>query len=235
MKSRRFMIFIAAIGMAVSAAASAQEAYTSRPANIRAGPEQDYPLVATLAPGTPVNIVGCIDGYRWCDVIAYDIRGWVSARSLQFTYDGRRVGVLEYGPTIGLPLIGFSLGYWDNYYRNRPFYRDRPRWERRWNEGPRYAPRYNDRPRIESRPQLREYNRQSSEPRGDRNYRPDRPQVAQPQYQRPQGQPPVRAVPQQPQVQQARPQPPRQAQQPPDAVRRGEISRAPPSREPGGN
>ena len=234
MKSKRFMIILAAIGLCVSAAASAQEAFTTRSANVRAGPERDYPLVATLAPGTPVNVVGCIDGYNWCDVVAYDIRGWVSARSLQFAYEGRRVGVLEYGPTIGLPLIGFSLGYWDSYYRNRPFYRDRPRWERRWNDSPRFNPGYNG-PRVENRPQFRE------QPRVDRNYRQDRPQVAQPQYQqpqrqRPQGQPPAvsQAAPQQPQAQRSRPEQQQRLSLPPQGSP-NRIDRTPVNRDPGGN
>ncbi|MEO8132908.1 MAG: SH3 domain-containing protein [Betaproteobacteria bacterium] len=243
---KRFVFFLTALGLGLSAVASAQEAFTTRQTNVRAGPERDYPLVARLASGTPVNIVGCIEGYSWCDVVAYDIRGWVSARSLQYAYQGRRVAVYDYGPTIGLPLIGFTFGYWDSYYRNRPFYRDRPRWERRYNDRPNFVPQHNDRPQYRDRD-----NRPDRPQYRDRDNRPDRPQ-----YQRPAPQPPTVRQPlpqvQPPHVERPRPQAsqpqvsPPQVQRPrPEAPRqqpnasafpggRSPVDRPPPQ-QPGGN
>jgi hypothetical protein len=38
--------------------------------------------------------------------------------------------VISYGgPTLGIPLVAFSIGnYWDNYYRGRPFWNNRSYW-----------------------------------------------------------------------------------------------------------
>jgi uncharacterized protein YraI len=118
--------------LALPAAAVAQQsaAYTSRPVNLRAGPARDYPVVAQLAPGTPVTVMGCISDYSWCDIALPNLRGWAWAGNLSYAWQGNNVPLLSYGTTIGLPIVTFSIGsYWNNYYRGRPWYRDRGRWE----------------------------------------------------------------------------------------------------------
>ena len=53
----------------------------------------------------------------------------ISGDYLELDYQGRRVAFYDYGPRIGIPIVGFSIGnYWDNYYRGRPFWNDRARW-----------------------------------------------------------------------------------------------------------
>jgi uncharacterized protein YraI len=117
----------------VPAAAFAQvQAYTNTSVNLRAGPAPDYPVVSQLPPGAPVTMMGCINGYTWCDVALPNLRGWVYAGSLNYPYQGNPVPVLSYGSTIGLPIVTFSIGtYWGNYYRGRPWYRDQARWAHR--------------------------------------------------------------------------------------------------------
>ena len=114
-------------------------------------------------------------------------RGWVSTRSLQSTYGGSVVPLYSYGAQIGLPIITFSLlNYWDSYYRNRPFYRERPRWEQRWHgygavPGNNYVrPRQDYRPpHVVERPiQPRAYEPRAYEPRAGR---PNYPQAQAPQ------------------------------------------------------
>ncbi|MEO6918209.1 MAG: SH3 domain-containing protein [Collimonas sp.] len=114
-------------------AAMAQQAFTSKPVNLRAGPARDYPLVAQLAPGTPVSVAGCINGYSWCDVTLQDgNRGWVYAQNLSYPYQGNQVPLITYGGAIGLPIIAFSLGtYWGQYYRGRPWYGQQSHWAHR--------------------------------------------------------------------------------------------------------
>lgn len=123
----------AGIGLAVLAlplAAAAQQAYTRNAVSLRAGPSGDYPLVARLAPGQPVDVIGCTRGYRWCDVVLPDGgRGWVWARSLDYAYPDRRVPLAVYGASIGVPLVTFVIGnYWGSYYRDRPWYGERRWW-----------------------------------------------------------------------------------------------------------
>src|SRR5258706_11536441 len=104
----RYVALVAAAAIALSSAVWAQEVVTSRTANVRAGPAREFPLVATLAPGTPVSIAGCTDGYLWCDIDFGGGRGWVSTRSLQSYYRSDIVPLYGYGPALGLPIVTFS-------------------------------------------------------------------------------------------------------------------------------
>jgi len=127
---------IASIVMATPAVAFAARAYALSGAQIFSGPGSDYPVVAQLGSGLPVNVNGCVADYSWCDVSFGPNRGWVYAGDLGYPYRNRRVPIIEYGSTLSLPIITFSLGnYWDRYYRGRPFYAERNHWEQRWHEG----------------------------------------------------------------------------------------------------
>lgn len=153
-------LLLAAFLCAIPSVALAQEAYTSRTANVRAGPDRTYPVVAQLPPGVALQVMGCIDDYSWCDVVFGDNRGWIYAGSLSYPYQDRRVPILGYGPAIGIPIITFSIGnYWDSYYRGRPWYRNRTYWINR------SPPRFRPEPRFERRSvPSREFNRRSNEP-----------------------------------------------------------------------
>ena len=106
-----------------------QFANLARDSNLRAGPSQDYPVVAELPAGLSVWVDGCINGYRWCDVTVGPDRGWVYAGNIIYPYQGARVPLLNYGAVIGIGIIAFSLGdYWDNHYRTRPWYPQRQIW-----------------------------------------------------------------------------------------------------------
>jgi uncharacterized protein YraI len=91
--------------------------------NLHSGPGSVYPVVDTLPAGARLRIDGCIGRYAWCNVSWNGVWGWVPADDLQALYRGRRVLVLDYGPEIGLPIIGFSVdSYWGEHYRGRGFY-----------------------------------------------------------------------------------------------------------------
>ncbi len=114
------------------ALAEAAEGYATANVNMRSGPSTSYPAVTVIPNGTPVEIHGCLADLPWCDVSFYNGRGWVAGRYVQTVYQRNRV-YLEprYYRPLGIPTITFSVGnYWDRYYRDRPFYRDRDRWDR---------------------------------------------------------------------------------------------------------
>jgi len=146
----RFLALATATGFALSAAALAQDAQTTGNVNVRAGPATDFPVVARLPRGAPVHIEGCVSGYQWCDVEFGGNRGWIASRLLQASYQSRVVPLDGYGATLGLPIISFALGdYWNDHYRGRPWYSQRPRWEQRWDARNHYqysqsAPRFNN-------------------------------------------------------------------------------------------
>jgi len=120
---------VGTIALALPLAAAAQDAFTRGAVNLRAGPSSSYPLVATLAPGQSVQVMGCTSGYGWCDVVLPDgLRGWAYAGSLDYAYQEQRVPLAGYGAVIGVPIVTFAIGsYWNNYYRDRPWY-NQPRW-----------------------------------------------------------------------------------------------------------
>ena len=118
--------------LVVSFAASAQDAFTTRSVNVRAGPDTSYPAVDVLGAGAPVHVMGCLDDWSWCDVAFGDNRGWVYSPYLSYVYQGYRVPFYSYAPAFGIPIISFSVGsYWDRYYRGRSWYGRRDYWAHR--------------------------------------------------------------------------------------------------------
>ena len=110
-------------------AASAQQAVTTKWVHVRAGPSTDFPVVVALGPGTPLGVQGCTEGYEWCDVAAPGLRGWIYAGNIAYPYQGSSVPVIAYGPSIGFPVVVFSIGtYWGQYYRTRPWYGNQAHW-----------------------------------------------------------------------------------------------------------
>jgi uncharacterized protein YraI len=129
---KRLTLGLACILLAIPFATSAQDAFTTRSVNVRAGPDTSYPPVATLGAGAPLQVMGCLDDWSWCDVVFEDNRGWIYAPYLSYVYQGARVPFYTYAPSFGIPIIGFSLGsYWDRYYRGRSWYGRRDYWEQR--------------------------------------------------------------------------------------------------------
>jgi len=119
----------AIVSALVATTASAGPAITTQGVNMRAGPDVSYPQVAYLGPGLNVNVVGCVEGWQWCDVVAGPNRGWVYSGYLSYSYYDRPTLISYGGPQLGIPLISFSIGnYWDNYYRSRPFWNNRAYW-----------------------------------------------------------------------------------------------------------
>lgn len=133
---RKFGLLIAIaslIAFAAPAAAFAARGYTTADVNMRAGPSTDYPVVTTIPERGEVEIYGCLDERDWCDVSWAGFRGWVSAHYLEYFYEGHYVYLPDYFEVIHVPIVTFVLGsYWEQHYRSRPWFHNRPRWERYW-------------------------------------------------------------------------------------------------------
>ncbi|MGO7185518.1 SH3 domain-containing protein [Rhizobium brockwellii] len=166
---KNLFVKIATAGMLMLAPAIAQaaEGYSTANVNMRAGPSTRYPAVAVIPAGSSVEIRGCLSDVNWCDVEFYGGRGWVSGQYVQALYQQRRVYVgPQYYRPLGIPMIRFSVdNYWDRYYRNRDFYRDRDRWSR----GPDYY--YRDRDNRDRDRDNRDRDRNWRERDGDRDGR----------------------------------------------------------------
>ena len=96
--------------------------------NLRAGPANDFPIVANYGPNVPLSVQGCTAGYGWCDVVGPDsARGWIYAANIQYAYQTTYVPLPTYAVQIGVPIVVFSVGaYWGAYYRQKPFYNTYP-------------------------------------------------------------------------------------------------------------
>ncbi len=120
---------VAVTALAISSAADAYQAYVTASEPLLAGPGTDYPPVADLSSGEPVEVYGCVDGWYWCDVSFQGYRGWFDGTQLVYPYEGQRVPLGEFGVRIGIPVVGFSFDeYWGAHYRDRPFFAERQRY-----------------------------------------------------------------------------------------------------------
>ncbi|MCZ7464456.1 MULTISPECIES: SH3 domain-containing protein [Rhizobium/Agrobacterium group] len=153
MKRKLFgAIALVAMLAAPALAEAATRGFATANVNMRSGPSTAYPAVVVIPNGAPLTVHGCLSDTPWCDVSFVAGRGWVAGRYIQTTYRQNRVYVEpRYYRDLGVPIITFEAGrYWDRYYRDRDFYRERDRWRRPsggyWNVAP--PPRADwDRPR----------------------------------------------------------------------------------------
>lgn len=151
----KLLMAAAALGalLAAPGVAAAANAFATGNVNMRAGPSTQYPRITTIPAGAAVTIYGCTSGWRWCDTSWRGARGWVAASYLQTMYRERRVYLPDYGPRVGVPIISFHFGnYWDRWYRDRPWYRDRDRWDGDWRDDDRDRDHDRDRDRDRSGP-----------------------------------------------------------------------------------
>jgi uncharacterized protein YraI len=122
--------------LALCTAAHAQNAVTTRPVDVYAGPDDSYPTVARLDADAPVQVMGCLDDWSWCDVTFEDNRGWLYAPDITYDYQGGYVPLYTYAPSLGIPVVQFTIGdYWERYYHGRPWYAQQDEWAQR---GPPY-------------------------------------------------------------------------------------------------
>jgi len=118
------------------AQAAAPNGYPVTNVNLRAGPGTDYPVIVTVQGRAPIAILGCLADYGWCDVIFQNARGWMRSIYLAGFYQGYYYPLRDYAPRLGYRVVSFDIGtYWDSYYRDRPFYGERPRWSAPRQEG----------------------------------------------------------------------------------------------------
>lgn len=104
--------------------------------NLRAGPGTYYPVITVVPTHAPISILGCLGDYMWCDVLFGGNRGWMRSIYLKKWYQGYYYSLGDYAPRLGLRVVSFDINrYWDAYYRDRPFYRERARWGGSYGEG----------------------------------------------------------------------------------------------------
>jgi uncharacterized protein YraI len=166
---------LCALLAAPSIASAAVQGFATANVNMRSGPSTSYPAVTVIPVGAPVTIYGCMSSVNWCDVTFVGGRGWVSGSYVQTSYRSNRVAVApDYYQGLGIPSVTFEVdNYWDRYYRDRNFYRERDRWRRYdWRaERPLPPPRW-DNDRRPPPPRWDDDRRPPPPPRWDNDRRP---------------------------------------------------------------
>jgi uncharacterized protein YraI len=142
---RKFMLVTALAVVAMPGvpvpAARINPGYTVRATRMMAGPDYDYPTVRRISRDAQISIYGCLSDRSWCDAAYRSDRGWIEGHDLVIVDRGRRLGISSY---VGIGVLAFIFGsYWEDHYRSRPFYGERPRWEQRYynNYQPHWGPR----------------------------------------------------------------------------------------------
>lgn len=209
LSSLKTVALAGATALLLPVAAQAQQIYINTPVQLFAGPDTSYPVVAMLYPGLDVRVIGCLPSYEWCDILLSDgMRGWVFGESLSYPWRGNPLPVPQYGTTIGIPLITFSIGeYWGSHYRHQPWFDDY-RWRR-----PPPQPRVMPAPPPSGWQQPFPPHRDDRDDRYDRerHFQPDRDRNFRPDMDRPFPPRQERGAP--PQTQQAPPQHPQRPEQ----------------------
>src|SRR3954471_12496167 len=132
MASRQLRVAIGALALSISCTALAENALTIDTASVRAGPDDSYPEVAVLDAESPIQVMGCLDDWSWCDVTFDGNRGWLYSPDITFEYEGGYVPFYTYAPAFSVPVVAFTVdAYWGRYYHDRPWFRERDQWAHR--------------------------------------------------------------------------------------------------------
>lgn len=131
-----YILAAAAVVLTVAAAPKAEAAYYDGVAatklNVRAGPSGNYPVIGQIGRGAPLNVRGCVQGYRWCDVSTGGFRGWVAGKNIRANYRTRSDSISVLGSLLGLNVVTYDEPtYWRTYYYDRDFYRTKYGWNER--------------------------------------------------------------------------------------------------------
>ncbi len=128
---RFVLVVVGALCLFGVGAAVAANGYTTDSVHMFAGPSDQYPAVMRLSAGRPLTIHGCLPDFAWCDVSWRGNRGWVTGFALEALSRERRVGTADSGHLTGVPVVDFDVqDYWEDNYRDRPWYADRTEWFR---------------------------------------------------------------------------------------------------------
>lgn len=122
----RYMVLLAGMLFMLLAPGSAQAArdgFVLQHTGLRAGPGTGYPLLADLRRGDRIEVLGCIRGWKWCEIVAGGLHGFAVGSRIGTDFYGRNVQVGYYGYKLELPYVIFEeQPYWAHYYHDRDFY-----------------------------------------------------------------------------------------------------------------
>lgn len=112
------LVAAAVAALFLTGAAQAASAYTTKAVNMRSAPAKRGEIIVTIPAGKVIQVNGCLENYRWCDVRWRGRRGWVSTHALAFQ-EARRRSFPDYAIHLGVPLW-YGQGYYEPWYWTGP-------------------------------------------------------------------------------------------------------------------
>ncbi len=120
-------VFTLAFATILPALAWAIPGYSTADVNLRTGPSMANPVVTTIPHGAPVQILGCLSGWSWCDTAWAGYRGWVAGAYLSASWQGKAVPFVIYAPRLRVPVVAYNgPAYRRRHYVGKPRFVVRP-------------------------------------------------------------------------------------------------------------
>jgi uncharacterized protein YraI len=76
--------------------------------NMREGPGSQYPIVATIQSNSQVQILGCLEEARWCQVNWQGNQGWSYSEYLAIDQAGEQIYVPQARSVLDIPVVAFQ-------------------------------------------------------------------------------------------------------------------------------
>jgi uncharacterized protein YraI len=119
-------VLIALGGLTAAHADTTTVWFVPGPVDLRSGPDESFPIVASIPSKEHMELEGCLQNWTWCDISWNGQRGWVSGHAIEAIYQNKTSYVADIASTANVPVITYNTGtYWDTHYRTAPFYTQR--------------------------------------------------------------------------------------------------------------
>jgi uncharacterized protein YraI len=94
--------------IAAPSMAMALDAVAVTDLNMRAGPGSQYPIVTTIQSNGSVEILGCLEQAKWCQVNWQGNQGWAYSEYLAVTETGEQIFVPQARSVLDIPVVAFQ-------------------------------------------------------------------------------------------------------------------------------
>jgi uncharacterized protein YraI len=110
MRAKSLVAGVSALAAVIAAPsmAMALQAVAVTDLNMRAGPGSHHPIVTTIQSNGQVEIIGCLEEGRWCQVNWQGHQGWSYSEYLAITETDERMFVPQARSVLDIPIVAFE-------------------------------------------------------------------------------------------------------------------------------
>jgi hypothetical protein len=84
MLARKFAVAILSVAFMAGGAQAADIALAKNSMRLFGGPSMDYPRIGIITWGQGLQVLGCDESAKWCEVVADGQRGWVPSAKIEW-------------------------------------------------------------------------------------------------------------------------------------------------------